>query len=145
MKIRSWMYVSDSLIAPEPHDAVLDEMVALARAKNERLDVTGCLLSAGGRFAQIIEGPPDAIADLRRSIQADPRHTRVTTVDVEQTETRRFTDWSLAYAGPSFFVEKYTARARSQTGKAKEQPIEDLLLLMQQLSLWRDIIAPKLH
>ncbi len=140
------MYVSDSLIVPEQHDAVLDEMVTLARAKNERLEVTGCLLSARGRFAQIIEGPPDAIADLRRSIQADTRHTRVTTVDVEQTQSRRFRDWSLAYAGPSFFVERYTERVTSQAGKAKEQqPIEDLLLLMRQLALWRDIVAPTLH
>lgn len=76
-----------------------DEIVALvqdAEAKNRGLDVTGILMTAGGLFLQVIEGPGEAIDALWRTIVADERHTDVLLLNVEVgVERRMFPDWGM--------------------------------------------------
>jgi hypothetical protein len=45
VKLASWMYISRSLVDPDQYGFVLDGIVEAACQKNERLDVTGCLIS----------------------------------------------------------------------------------------------------
>ena len=132
MNLLSWMYVSKSLVAAEREEDVLHDIVGLSRQRNAGLDVTGCLILARGRFAQILEGPADAVAELRMSIEADSRHTDVITVDLSQTRMRRFSGWSLAYAGPSVFVEKAMADTIRDVAAANERNAVGRLVQMME-------------
>jgi Sensors of blue-light using FAD len=146
MSIASWMYVSQSLVDPEQHELILNGIVDAARRKNEQLDITGCLISARTKFAQILEGPAEAIAELRRCISGDHRHVGVTTIDVGQLETRRFSEWSLAYAGPSVFVERITEEMLTHLTTSREQePINALLKLMEDFAFHSSYAPPTRH
>jgi Sensors of blue-light using FAD len=146
VSIASWMYVSQSMVDPEQHDLVLNRIVDAARRKNEQLDITGCLISARTRFAQILEGPADSVAELRRCISDDYRHFGVTTIDVGQLETRRFSEWSLAYAGPSIFVERITEEMLTHLATSRgQEPINALLRLMEDFAFHSRDIPPTRH
>jgi hypothetical protein len=146
VSIASWMYVSQSLVDPEQHEIVLDGIVEAARRRNEQLDVTGCLISARTKFAQILEGPAEAVAELRRRISGDHRHVGIITIDVGQLETRRFSEWSLAYAGPSMFVERITEEMLTHLTTSREQePINALLQMMEDFAARSSYVPPTRH
>jgi hypothetical protein len=117
--IFSWTYVSQCTVSKEQHEAALQAIVAAALQRNLLLEVTGCLVFTGTRFAQHIEGPFSSIAALQASIRADKRHADITTVLKEQREQRRFPDWSLAYAGPSVLVAQTIEEALNRV-RARE-------------------------
>jgi hypothetical protein len=77
-----------------------EEIAHLAQAaarKNARLGVTGVLMTSGGIFFQIIEGPPDAVDGLFAAIARDRRHTDVLLLSAEEGAKRRlFPDWGMA-------------------------------------------------
>jgi hypothetical protein len=86
-------------------------------------------------FAQILEGPPDAIAELKRCIQADNRHSDIRTIEIGQLKTRRFSDWSLAYAGPSVFVKRITDdMLTSLVTSSTDDPLNPLLYMMEEFT-----------
>lgn len=89
---------------PEWADKAIGDIVAVSRSRNASLGVTGALLFARGKFAQFLEGSEDAVTMLRDSIERDPRHGRIDTIAAGPAPSRRFADWSLAYAGGSQFV-----------------------------------------
>jgi hypothetical protein len=135
VKLASWMYISRSLVDPDQYQFVLDGIVEAACRKNERLDVTGCLISVRTNFAQILEGPPDAVAELKRCIQADKRHTDIRTIEIGQILTRRFSDWSLAYAGPSVFVQRITDEMLTNlVTSSPDEPVNPLLYMMEEFT-----------
>lgn len=76
-----------------------DEIARLAdqsAARNQQLGVTGVLMSAGGLFFQIIEGPKEHIDTLYESIVRDGRHTDVLLLGSEENANDRlFPDWSM--------------------------------------------------
>ena len=77
-----------------------DELVELlrqARAKNERLGITGLLLYKDGNFLQVLEGEDEAVHGLIRRIEADPRHTDTTVLLDEPVAARAFPDWSMGF------------------------------------------------
>ena len=96
--VYSLLYVSKSLLAPAETEAELASILNTSCARNTGLDVTGALISAGGHFAQLLEGPQEAVELLMRSIGDDPRHMRVKTVRTAQ-EPRRFASWAMVYGG----------------------------------------------
>ncbi|HPM78278.1 MAG TPA: BLUF domain-containing protein [bacterium] len=71
-------------------------LASRAEKKNEKLGVTGILMTSGGMFFQVIEGPAEHIDDLYRSILSDPRHVDVLLLGVEDNITERlFPDWGM--------------------------------------------------
>ena len=68
------LYQSYSLIPFGPRE--LDELLAHARARNERRSLNSILLyTPDGRFLQLIEGPRDAVRALYyEHLVSDPRH-----------------------------------------------------------------------
>lgn len=97
----SLLYVSQRLAS----DGDVDDIVAVARARNAQLQVTGALITSPGRFAQILEGPRAAVDRLMDSIRRDRRHADVEILLYDDIDRRRFPDWSLAYSGASVFVD----------------------------------------
>lgn len=85
-------YLSRSLCSP----GEVNHILVSARRHNLRRGVTGLMLFSGGHFAQLLEGPPEALRETMAAIDADTRHTAVTRLVEGRTAQRRFKDWSMA-------------------------------------------------
>lgn len=78
-----------------PSEAELDNLVARARRRNQSVGVTGMLLYENGRFLQTLEGPPEGLGAVWRSIQRDERHKDIEVLTEHFVEARLFSDWDL--------------------------------------------------
>lgn len=77
----------------------------LALIRNAGLLVTGALVATENRFAQVLEGPNANVDTLMVSILRDPRHTAINVIRDTPIRRRTFPKWSLAYVGPSTYVQ----------------------------------------
>ncbi|MEA1834923.1 BLUF domain-containing protein [Methylobacterium durans] len=107
----SLLYVSRRLAT----DADIHGIVAISQVRNASLRVTGALVASRTRFAQILEGARAEIDELMNSISRDNRHTDIDIILREDIDGRSFTDWSLAYAGASTFVDNLIALLAERT------------------------------
>lgn len=73
-------------------------LLAASRTNNQRLGITGMLLFVEGSFFQVLEGHPEHIKTVVRSISADARHDRISRIIEEPIAERSFGDWSMGYA-----------------------------------------------
>lgn len=96
------LYCSRNLIpgTPEVVTAHIRGILATSRRNNARDGITGGLLFSQGCFAQVLEGPLDAVEDAFERIQCDDRHSDVTVLQSGPVAARDFPDWSMAFAGP---------------------------------------------
>ena len=96
------LYCSRNLIpgTPEAVAADIRSILAVSRRNNARDGITGGLLFSEGCFAQVLEGPLDAVEGAFERIQCDERHSDVTVLQSGPIATRDFPDWSMAFAGP---------------------------------------------
>jgi hypothetical protein len=76
-------------------ESELEELGALSAANNKELDVTGVLMTTGGIFFQVLEGPPDAVDRVYDAIEGDSRHSNLVVLEVERDTERRYPDWSM--------------------------------------------------
>ncbi len=74
-------------------------ILATARHNNRQAGVTGALLFTRSWFAQVLEGPRDAVEATFERIQSDMRHGDVTVLSFLAAEQRSFPNWSMAFAG----------------------------------------------
>ena len=95
------LYCSRNLIpgAPEAVAAGIRSILAASRRNNARDGITGGLLFSQGCFAQVLEGPLDAVGCAFERIQCDDRHSDVTVLQSEPIAARDFPDWCMAFAG----------------------------------------------
>ncbi|MEO8675459.1 MAG: BLUF domain-containing protein [Casimicrobiaceae bacterium] len=75
----------------------IPRIVAQCRARNLRDDITGVLAFTGHDFAQLIEGPRDAVGRLWTRIAADRRHHDVVVLFDEPSEARWCGDWRIGF------------------------------------------------
>ena len=75
------------------------QILASARANNSRRGITGALLFSGQCFAQVLEGPLDAVEATFERIQRDSRHGDVSLLEAGFVPQRDFPEWSMAFAG----------------------------------------------
>jgi len=96
------LYCSRNLIpgTPEAVAADIGSILATSRRNNARDGITGGLLFSDGCFAQVLEGPLDAVEGAFERIQCDERHSDVTVLQSGPIPARDFPDWSMAFAGP---------------------------------------------
>jgi hypothetical protein len=132
--VSSLLYVSKSLVPVAAQAGELHHIVGVARARNERLSVTGALLYTEEHFAQILEGPAAAVAELMEHIAADPRHTRLKVIWTDEPAGRSFADWSLAYSGPSRYVDRYIRPFYDGEDRPDGKAIRSLLKLIRELA-----------
>ncbi len=89
-------YISER--APGLREAeIVDGIVLPAGAKNRRLDITGCLWFGSERFAQVLEGAPDAVGSLYDEIERDARHRDVRLVWRGPIAERSFHRWGMKH------------------------------------------------
>lgn len=99
-----WLYASRCALPTAWAQRAVDAIVEQSIARNASMNVTGALLFTGSRFVQFLEGPAESLAALRRNVLADRRHHHIVTFLSGGRAERVFSNWSLAYAGPSLFV-----------------------------------------
>ena len=74
----------------------IESLVTRSAEKNRSLDITGVLMTTGGLFFQILEGPAEHVNSLYTTIVSDDRHKDVLLLNVEEdVRTRLFPDWSM--------------------------------------------------
>ena len=88
-----------------------ETILAKAREKNERLNVTGMLLYYDGTFKQVLEGEQSIVRQLFEIIKNDKRHKAVNLVIEKPINQRSFPSWSMAFRklqeGESTDIENY--------------------------------------
>jgi hypothetical protein len=89
------LYVST--LAPATVVTEIAEIVARARAKNERLGITGLLVFDGVRFCQQLEGAHKQVLKLMETIREDPRHAGVEVVHHGPLAQPRFRRFALGF------------------------------------------------
>jgi len=75
----------------------LIDLLERARAKNERLGVSGMLLYASPTFLQVLEGDTEVVASLYDVIEADDRHRDTRILLREEDVPRAFGDWTMGF------------------------------------------------
>ncbi len=97
----SFLYMSKA-VAPFS-DAALEDLLVRSRRYNVLRDVTGLLLYDYqptlklGQFCQYIEGPPEAVSDVRSRIVTDPRHGAIRVLHKGPAAARLFASWAMGY------------------------------------------------
>ena len=97
------VYYSRNRLAGGP-DVVADQIrtiLAASQRNNAPLGVTGALMFNSGCFAQVLEGPQEAIEATFERIQQDDRHGDVSLLEFSPIPHRFFPNWSMAYVGAS--------------------------------------------
>ena len=103
MSLYRVLYCSRNRIALEG-DAMaahIKQILVTARRNNARRGITGNLLFSDGCFAQVLEGPTEAIESVFERIQIDSRHDDVTVLEAGPIAQRDFPDWAMAFSGPT--------------------------------------------
>lgn len=104
------LYVSKCCVPIDQADVEIKRIIEVSRGRNAALNVTGALVFTGAYFAQCLEGPEAHISSLMDSIRRDPRHQDVKVVGTSPIQERHFKSWSMAYHGPSMFIEQHISR-----------------------------------
>jgi hypothetical protein len=77
-------------------ESELEKLGEVSSERNRRLGVTGVLMTSGGIFFQILEGPEEAVDEIYSAISADPRHTDLVVLELEHdVQQRNYPDWSM--------------------------------------------------
>ena len=92
--LRQVVYISSATQHFSPE--ALEELLARARANNERNGITGILLYHDLSFLQIIEGTRDDVERLLVRIKRDPSHSSMRIVQDESIPERDFKSWAMA-------------------------------------------------
>ncbi len=71
-----------------------------SRKNNSACGITGALLFNSDCFAQVLEGPLEAVEATFERIQRDLRHEDVVVLETCYAAVRDFPDWSMAFSGP---------------------------------------------
>jgi hypothetical protein len=116
--------------------AVVNAIVLGAVAWNGANGVTGALLFTERHFAQLLEGPDEAITELLTRIDADTRHGNLRVVDDKQVEGRSFGSWSMAYSGPARYVDRFVAPLlEPMPAPAERIAVRNLIGLLREFSV----------
>jgi hypothetical protein len=94
MHLKQLSYVSRPL-GYDPQQ--LDDILQTARGRNGALGITGMLVSRWDLFAQILEGPAEAVDAVFASIRRDHRHVQVTLRHEAPVAGRLFADWTMRH------------------------------------------------
>ncbi len=100
--IQKVVYCSRNLIEGDAatRNAEISQILETSRRNNSKANVTGALLFSADHFAQVLEGPQEALEAVFERIQNDTRHGDVTVLESLTSEQRDFAEWSMAYVSP---------------------------------------------
>lgn len=74
----------------------IEAIAAQSSENNAKHGLSGILLTGGGLFFQVLEGPPEAVDRVFAKIIADPRNKEVLLLAVQENAPQRmFPDWAM--------------------------------------------------
>lgn len=91
-----FLYRSSAIDNLTRHD--FEDILEVARTRNQALKLTGCLHHEDGLFFQWLEGPSQEMQSVIASIMADPRHRDLTVLGQGPLTCRRFQDWRMRFS-----------------------------------------------
>lgn len=89
------LYVSRA-VGPQT-TTVTASILAIAHAANRAQGISGVLCQGQGLYLQVVEGERRAVNRLYTKLVADPRHTDIELLQLEEITERRFAQWSMAH------------------------------------------------
>jgi hypothetical protein len=108
----------------------VDEIARVSEENNQKNDLTGALMAAGGVFFQVVEGPAPAVDHLWEVLQKDGRHRDLLLLRVEEGEIPRlFPEWRMKKVD----LDR-TSDARLEPVKAILQTVLRQGLMLQELT-----------
>lgn len=85
-------------VATRPMDrSGLDDLLDVARSRNESLNITGLLIFDEQGFMQLLEGEKADVDAVFASIKKDERHHDVAVFHKGEIAERTFGEWSMAF------------------------------------------------
>lgn len=76
---------------------VTESILQSARVHNRVAGITGILCQGQGLYIQILEGERSNVNRLYATLIKDKRHQNIELVSIEEIQTRRFPEWSMAH------------------------------------------------
>lgn len=76
----------------------IDSILESSRRNNVSLGITGILFFAAGSFIQLLEGDKKNVQRLLNKIDKDSRHEAVEYLFEDETDSRLFSQWAMAYS-----------------------------------------------
>lgn len=131
--LQSLLFVSISLIPSADEAREIGSILAVGERRNAKLGVTGALVFTHRHFAEIIEGPADALAQLMTSIRRDPRHADLFEVDCLAIDRPTFARWAMAYHGPATYVGKRVEALLTGGTVADARELRSLICALSQV------------
>jgi hypothetical protein len=101
--------------------------------KNKKLGVTGVLFYDSGVYGQILEGYPQCVEAVWKSICADLRHKDIKVLDIDKLAKRRFSNWSMKFYG-SEEISKYVPELKMGFKEAPHTLPREILTLMRSVA-----------
>ena len=86
-----------SRMAPGCDLDTVNEILEVARRRNDEAGISGILFFKLGQFIQYLEGPEEAVRQLFAKISRDPRHEDVRLLTFQKIQQPNFGAWSMAY------------------------------------------------
>ena len=110
--------------------AEIARIVSVSRARNNAANICGVLLFTGVDFAQVLEGPLDAVATVWQRICADARHRDLVTLFDEHALTMWFGDWRVGFPSDVATVNQIAAWRRQTPAESDERQRTEVRTLL---------------
>ena len=119
--------------AAQTYAAEIEAILAKSRVNNARDGITGGLLFNDGCFAQVLEGPVDAVEATFERIQCDDRHGEVTMIEAGPILARDFPAWSMAFNGQAGDANPLAKQALADAFAGRTSAGDDVLRVLRQV------------
>ena len=113
------LYISRNDLSEAAHAQELAGILQTSLVNNRARSITGALVSTPSHYAQVLEGPREAVTATMARIEADPRHCEIAIVARETVPQRSFARWSLAHIGTCGALDEAIGKF---TGAADRRP-----------------------
>ncbi len=136
------LYCSRSTVEMNVED--IRRILDVSRRNNARDDVTGGLFFSSQCFAQVLEGPIEAVERTFERIQCDERHSEVTILEAGLIAGRDFPAWSMAFAGStdaSMYAQTIMSAAFSDQTQAGNRVLDLLRSVVVREDEWMTGVA----
>lgn len=92
----------------------LDEILQTARRNNPPLGITGILVSGGGWYMQLLEGPERSVLKLYSRILDDSRHTNPRILHITPATEALFGEWSMGFVNHDPLAFEHVSALRTR-------------------------------
>ncbi|MCY7307989.1 MAG: BLUF domain-containing protein [Rhodoferax sp.] len=99
-------------------DVQVQDILRSARRNNEAVGITGVLVHGGSMFAQILEGPEQAVLRMYVKVMDDRRHGDVRIIHISPANEPMFKDWSMAVIKSNPMEFQHIAQLRTHRMEA---------------------------